>query len=269
MASAATTQYGFENSTPDAAVQTKLLGQILDSHTDAVVFNAVGALTGKRCLDIGAGAGSITHLLASEVGPDGQVVALDIDPCRIPPHERIEIRTGDVRTTELGDSEFDLIHARLVLMHIPDDEREALLSRIVAALRPGGTLVLSDWDCTRLDQMFVHGPDDVRAAFDTFQRTLIGILEDGGMSASWARRTPAAMISAGLEQVSSQVYNALWAGQEPGLLLHASNSRQKESELLAAGMTLDELQVLRDGMKNPDVRAWSYLMYSTVGVRPN
>lgn len=261
-------RYGFNNATPDAAVQTRLLGQILDPHTEAVLINTVDGLRGKRCLDIGAGAGSITHLLADQVGPDGHVVALDLDPSRIPPHERIEIRTGDVRTADLGDSEFDVIHARLVYMHISDEEREALLQRTVAALRPGGTVVLSDWDCTRLGEMFVHGPEEVRAAFDAFQRTLIGILEDGGMSASWASRTPAALIGAGLEQVSSQVYNALWEGGEAGLLLHASNSRQKEAELLAAGMTLEQLQVLRDGMKNPEVRAWSYLMYSTVGVRP-
>jgi SAM-dependent methyltransferase len=272
MATAASTpapaRYGFDNSTADAAVQTELLGRILDSHTEAVIRHTTKGVLGARCLDLGAGAGSITHLLADEAGPAGHVVALDIDPCRIQPHERIEIRTGDIRTAELGDSEYDLIHARLVLMHIPDDEREAVLHRIVAALRPGGTLILSDWDCTRLEEIFVHGPDDVRDAFNAFQRTLIGILEGRGMSAGWARRAPAAMIGAGLEQVRSQVFNMLWAGGEPGLLLHASNSRQLERQLLDAGMTLDQLQVLRDGMKDPSVQAFSYLMYSTVGVRP-
>ena len=269
MTTAPAPAYGFDNATFDAAAQTALLGKILDGHTEAVLAHVLDRMTGLRCLDLGAGAGAIAHLLADEVGPSGHVVPMDIDPRRIPAHDRLEIRTGDIRTADLGLDEFDVIHARLLLMHIPDSERPAVLDRMIAALRPGGTLILSDWDCTRTSEMFVHGPEELRQVFGTFQRKLIDILQGHGMSADWARRAPAAMISAGLKNVLSQTFNQLWYGEEAGLLLHASNSRQKEADLLEAGMTVEQLQLLRDGMKDPRVAAWSYLLYSTVGVRPH
>ncbi|HZM84459.1 MAG TPA: class I SAM-dependent methyltransferase [Candidatus Limnocylindrales bacterium] len=39
---------------------------------------------------------------------------------------------------------FDVIHARAVLTHLP--ERDEVLARLVAALRPGGWLLIEDVD---------------------------------------------------------------------------------------------------------------------------
>ncbi len=49
---------------------------------------------------------------------------------------------------DLPTAQFDLIHARLVLIHIP--AREAVLERLVTALRPGGWLVIEDFDVLSL-----------------------------------------------------------------------------------------------------------------------
>jgi len=48
----------------------------------------------------------------------------------------MEIRRHNIVSDPLPDAAFDLIHARLVLIHIP--EREKVLARLVAALKPGG-----------------------------------------------------------------------------------------------------------------------------------
>jgi trans-aconitate methyltransferase len=51
-------------------------------------------------------------------------------------------------TDPLPDAAFDLIHARLVLIHVP--EREEVLARLVAALKPGGWMVEEEFDSQSL-----------------------------------------------------------------------------------------------------------------------
>lgn len=257
-------RYTFDNATADAAQQVRLLAEILDAHTtDVLTREGVGA--GWRCLDLGAGAGTISSWLATQVGPSGRVVAVDQDPRHITGHDLIEVRATEVTGTDLGAGEYDLVHARLLFMHLP--EREDLLRRAVAALTPGGLLVVSDWDCTHLDEMLLRGPVGLREAFETFQTTLVGLAKANGASASWALRLPLAMHDAGLDDVHAELHNRLWAGGEPGCLLHASNSHQMQAALLGQGMTTTQLDTLRDGMRDPDTLAWSYPMVTAVGRR--
>lgn len=258
-------RYTFDNATTDAAQQVRLLAEILDAHSTDVLAE-VGVGQGWRCLDLGAGAGTITGWLAGRVGPTGQVVALDTDPRHLAGHDLVEVRTADVTDTDLGESAYDLVHARLLFMHLP--QREELLGRAVAALRPGGLLVVSDWDCTHLEEMLLRGPAGLAEAFLTFQQTLVGLAEANGASRSWARRLPLALHDAGLVEVHAQVHNRVWAGGEPGCLLHASNSRQMQPALLARGMTTAQLDTLREGMADPYTLAWSYPMVTAVGARP-
>ena len=161
--------------------------------------------------------------------------------------------------------EYDLVHARLLFMHLP--HREQLLRRAVAALKPGGIIVVSDWDCTHLDEMLLRGPAELADAFLTFQTTLVELAVANGASESWARRIPLAMHEAGLVDVHAETHNRLWAGGEAGCLLHASNSRQMQAVLLGRGMTTAQLTVLRDGMDDPHTLAWSYPMVTAVGRR--
>ena len=75
--------------------------------------------------------------LAARVGPDGLVLATDIDLAWIPANAPF-----DTARHELGvdpppaDDGFDLVHARLVLVHV--HERDRALAQLVGALRPGG-----------------------------------------------------------------------------------------------------------------------------------
>ena len=43
------------------------------------VLERFGSLAGWRCLDAGAGAGSVARWLARQTGPAGQVMAADLD----------------------------------------------------------------------------------------------------------------------------------------------------------------------------------------------
>ena len=102
---------------------------------------------GAACLEIGAGGGSIAIWLADLVGPSGRVVATDIDVRSLEAIDRspsLEVRRHDVVQDPLEVGQFDLVHARLVLEHLP--ERDAVLTKLVRALRPGGWIVIEDVD---------------------------------------------------------------------------------------------------------------------------
>jgi SAM-dependent methyltransferase len=262
-------RYMFDNDTPEAAQQVKLLADILDDHTLTVLEN-IDVPQDGRCLDLGAGAGTVSHWMADDLVTSGHVDVLDLNPRHIAAHDRISVVTGDVTTHPFDDGQYDLIHARLLFMHLAD--REQVLARVAKALKPGtGVLVVSDWDTRHLDDMIVRASVEVADAFLAFQNTLIGIGEAAGMDSGWARRIPAVMADAdlaGLVGVTAQTYNRVWVGGTAGLLLHACNSRQKEKELLEAGMTLEQLDTLRTAMADPDVWAWHWPMHTAIGVRP-
>jgi SAM-dependent methyltransferase len=76
------------------------------------------------------------------------VTAIDIDTRYIEhlASDSITVRRIDLREDELPQSEFDLVHSRLVLEHLAD--RREILDRLVATLKPGGWMVMEDYDWT-------------------------------------------------------------------------------------------------------------------------
>lgn len=99
---------------------------------------ALGIQPGWRCLEVGAGHGSIVRWLAEQVGPQGLVVATDINPrflteIKLP---NVEVRQHDIRTDPLEADLYNLAHCRAVLAHMP--EPQLVVQRMVAALRMGG-----------------------------------------------------------------------------------------------------------------------------------
>ncbi len=109
-------------------------------------MSARGVGPGWRCLEVGCGAGSLALWLADRVGPRGSVLATDLDPRFLDEHGRgnLTVIRHDLTRDELEPATFDLIHARAVLTHLR--EPDAALARLMAALRPGGWLVIEDVD---------------------------------------------------------------------------------------------------------------------------
>ena len=258
-------RYSFANADPQGRQQLRLLADICDEHSTTMLAST-GIRSGWQVLDVGPGAGTVTAWLAKRVRPGGHVTALDLDPRHLATADNVTVRHGDVRTVDLPSGHFDLIHARLVLLHLA--ERDMVLDRLVAALKPGGLLVLSEWDGTRHDWLLRAPSPAHKEAFDVFQTGLLGVLEDNGADLGWARRAPLAMRAAGLVDVDTVVHNRLWSGGEAGCLLHLSNAEQLHDALLARGVTAAQLDRLREAMHHPDTRAYCYPMYTTVGRRP-
>ena len=103
---------------------------------------------GWRCLEVGAGRGSMAVWLAEQVGPTGQVVATDLDTryldrLEIPNLEVVEHNILEDPLDALQPGSFDLVCSRLMLFHLQGRQEQAI-RQMVACLRPGGWLVDED-----------------------------------------------------------------------------------------------------------------------------
>ena len=129
-------------------------------------FDRLGVAPGWSCLEVGAGAGGAAAWLADRVGRTGRVVAADLEIGRLGPlaDRGVEVLRYDLRSEDLPAGEFDLVHARMVVQHLPD--RAAAVARLTAALRPGGWLFLEDTDSLPLFRSAVSEDflQDIRAA---------------------------------------------------------------------------------------------------------
>ncbi|MGK4584745.1 class I SAM-dependent methyltransferase [Kitasatospora sp. HPMI-4] len=147
-----------------------------------------------RCLELGAGAGSVARWLAGQC-PDGRVVALDVDTRFLDAGwaKNLEVVEGDLRETEFPPGSFDLIHARALMMHLPQPER--IIARVARWLAPGGWLVLEDPVNFTTDS-------SPYPAWQRIMRALEDALSAQGTDLTWARRRQtAALADAGLTEL--------------------------------------------------------------------
>jgi SAM-dependent methyltransferase len=109
-------------------------------------LEAIGAVEGWKCLEVGAGAGSIAQWLSKRVGPSGTIVATDIDLRflnRISA-PNLEACRHDILKDNLEKDAYDLVHCRLLLMHLPEPVKA--LRKMADALSPGGWLLIEEQD---------------------------------------------------------------------------------------------------------------------------
>lgn len=265
------TRYTFDNSAADAVDQLASLQRCLDPVTTARLAG-LGLPAGARCWEIGAGAGSIAAWLATHVGPSGEVVATDINVDRLAQLDllsNVTVVQHDVAslTPPVVDQPYDLIHARLVLLHLPS--RRQILRFLASKLAPGGWLLLEEFDCTAPLRIYASRSDVDSDVFGRVTGAIVAILERNGADMAWAQQVHAEMRSAGLVDVHTLSHSESWTGGGIGAALHASNSRQLAAELQAAGLAADELARFRAIVADPGHAAASYLLVSTRGRRPH
>jgi ubiquinone/menaquinone biosynthesis C-methylase UbiE len=111
----------------------------------AALLDRVVLRPGHSAIDLGCGTHGILDLLAERVAPAGQVVGLDADPAHAAMAAEfaasqglsgVEIITADARNTGLPPGSFDLVHARTLLVNVP--EPAEVLAEMVRLAKPGG-----------------------------------------------------------------------------------------------------------------------------------
>jgi 2-polyprenyl-3-methyl-5-hydroxy-6-metoxy-1,4-benzoquinol methylase len=156
-----------------------------------------GISDGWCCLEIGAGTGSVASWMVDRVGPNGHVVATDIETRWLSTATNLEVRHHNIVEDPVDRSGYDLIHARLVLEHLP--QRRAVLAKLIDGLRPGGWLVVEDYDLRTIS--VTVPPSD---AWSAMGAAVISVLETAGVDPHLGTSLHTALRSRGLVEVVAE-----------------------------------------------------------------
>jgi SAM-dependent methyltransferase len=180
------------------------LGSLFDPVTQRRL-SSVGLRAGWRCWEVGAGHSSLLRWLAGAVGPSGRVVATDIDPSGLgDDHEPwVDIRRGDVARDEPPQGPFDLVHARLVLAHVP--ERDRALQTMASVLAPGGVLVIEDADVALQPSASLDGTAEAALA-NRIRDSFRVLLTRRDAEISIGRSLPGRMAALGLSDIGADAW---------------------------------------------------------------
>lgn len=191
------------------------------------LLDEIGIGAGWRCLEVGAGGGSLLGWMASR---GATVTAVDIDTRFIEPlaGDAIEVRRVDIRTDQLPPGAFDLVHARLVLEHLPD--RRDIVGALAAALRPGGWLVIEDYDWTGLSL------EDADPQFDRVAEAVIAFMQQAGFDPRYGRRVVADLADAGLADVRGEGRARVIDSSSPGFDFFRLSFASLRDAVVAAGL---------------------------------
>ena len=142
------------------------------------ITRAVGLRPGDAVADIGAGTGLFTQLFAEQVGPKGTVYAVDIGPAFVKyiaeqakrrRHERVVktvLNTPD--SAELPIGSIDVAFICDTYHHFEHPKK--MMASIHRALRPGGRLVIIDFDLRTDSSEFIK--QRARAAKEVYYREI-------------------------------------------------------------------------------------------------
>jgi ubiquinone/menaquinone biosynthesis C-methylase UbiE len=117
------------------------------------IVAALDLRPGMAVADIGAGTGLFTRLFADRVGPQGKVYAVDISPhllahiaseAKKRRHDQVVTIQGTQDSTNLPPDAVELVFVCDVYHHL--EKPEKMLASIRQALKPGGRLVVIDFN---------------------------------------------------------------------------------------------------------------------------
>ena len=207
------------------------------------LLSKIGSGSGERALDIGCGALGWVRILADWVGASGQVVGTDVDESLLDAARsfleadgvsNVELVVDDLFESKLDPQSFDLVHARFVIAPLGRGrEQLAAYRRLV---RPGGSLVLEEWD---LGSWHFNPP--ARAA-ERLIRSLAEIF--AGLGGEAGRGLPELLREIDIEEPAVDAHVIALEPGHPYLRLPLQFSVALESRLLQT-LNEDELASLR------------------------
>jgi SAM-dependent methyltransferase len=240
---ASTSGYLLDNRQAEAGVRLAAIGELFDAATFRTL-DATGISPGWRCWEVGAGGPGVASWLSGRVGLTGGVLVTDIDTSwladsawpdgTVPP--QVTVARHDVTADPLPDGPFDLVHARLLLVHLP--RRTDVASALAGLLTPGGWLVVEDAD-PRLQSLACideYGPEQVLA--NRIRDGFRSLLVDRGVDLAFGRTLPRLLRSLGLVDVEAEAYFPVTSPVSS--VLERATVEQTRAGLVGAGLATDE-----------------------------
>lgn len=190
------------------------LSTLLDPTTTRIL-SSIGVSGGWRCLEVGAGSGSIAKWFAEKAGPAGHALATDLTVSFMDglARDNIEIRQHDLMADPLEEGTFDVAHARFVLEYIP--EPEMAIQHMISAVRPGGWVVIEDINVTPsvIDAFncFVF-PQEEAGLHRRLENAISTLYQTIGADPGWGLRIPLSLSNSGLENLHVEIHTPFFGG---------------------------------------------------------
>lgn len=253
------TRYGFAQDKPERLAGIEATW---DPGTQELL-RSLGVGAGWRCLEAGAGGGSIAAWMTDRVGPNGSVLAIDIDTTHVEPLAggALEVRRHDLQNEDLPAGSFDIVHERSVLSWLGQG---GALERLAAAVAPGGWLLLEDFDWA------IGGPgDNEPAAIKAYDATL-QVLQGTGYDRQYGRTLLSRVEQLGLEQTGSAGRSYVIHGGSPGTAFDRLSMLAHRDVLLSTGLVTEaELEYTIRYLDDPANHVLTPIMYAAWGRRPD
>ena len=157
---------------------------------------------GASAIDLGCGPQGVLDLLADRVGPQGNVVGLERSEDFVASARKfvadrklanVKVVQGDAKATNLPRESFDVVHARLVLVNVP--EPQLVVEEMVALAKPGGAVVSHEAD------YLAHCCDPPSPAWDRLVEILKAFSDAKGIDLFVGRKTHRLLRDAGIVDI--------------------------------------------------------------------
>jgi SAM-dependent methyltransferase len=255
--------YLLDNEQPAAERRLAALSALFDQSTFRHLQH-LGLGPAWRVWEVGAGGPGVPGWLAQQVGPTGEVVASDLDPTWLgtsAAHPQLRVLRHDVGSDPPPEGSFHLVHARLVLVHVP--QRERALAAMVSVLRPGGWLVVEEADPALQPRLCLEDAGPAQQLANRLKAAFRQLMTERGVDLAYGRTLPRRLREAGLSAVSADAYFPITG---PACLeLERATIAQIRGRLVAAGLATDaEIEQhlgnlstgLLDAATSPMITAW-------------
>ena len=247
-----------EHQKDDELLRLRMIEEALDPITIGYLERS-GIGAGWRCLELGAGAGSIMKWMGEVVGTSGTVVGVDKNASRLrdlsdPPFQVLE---GDFLEIPL-DEAFDLAHCRYVLIHNPASDE--ILRKLRDALKPGGWLIVEEPDFTSAKLLNPKGD----CARQRVNNSICRMFEQMGLDPGYALALPERLAAQGLQivEVDSRIHLAR-GGTVMARMMGASTRALAEKYIATGEADEEDIEEYIRNTENEQV--WS-VYYSTISV---
>jgi SAM-dependent methyltransferase len=229
--------YLLDNQQAEAGVRFDALATLFNPSTFRHL-DALGIAGGWRCWEVGAGGTSTPSWLAERVGPTGHVLATDIDVSWMTADADAgyTARCHDVGVDPPPGDGFDLVHARLVLVHVP--ERAAALAAMIWALRPGGWLLVEEADPMMQPLVCPDESGPPQRLANKLRRDFRTLMAQRDVDLCYGRGLPRLLRDAGLVDVEADAFFPITGGA--CALLEQATVTQIRDRLITAGLATDE-----------------------------
>ncbi len=265
----ATQTYSFNNSWGGAKQRLHLLERFADPVTQALLKHTFKVSPPKRCLEVGAGGGSITRWLCENTPCNTKVIAVDINIELLQKlkYPNLSVVQQDV-SQQLPEGLFDLIHTRAVLIHVKN--RDQLLKQLVGKLRGNGCILIEEPDFSSFGPL--DDTDDelktvfcqVSKAIEVYQETTGGMVHDyGGTLESKLRKTGINILQ--METTLRHVAG----GSEEARFFALTYTQIKQKVLASAHLNEDLFDRFLKLFENPDFVFKTYSLVSVLGNKTN